>query len=785
MSSKYALPILVSRRVDSEEQTNPPHGNAPTRLLHSTMTPRTRPGNRETGVKVYHAKKIPQQVHFPHKRKTVRRPWSPTREDVDRRQMVFLPEKMKVTHAGSIRDSDEENEATDLEKEAQCKNGDQGIHRAAPAAAKRSTKRGSDTNQHKGSDEQGPVPSTSKRRRTERSVKPERILRRQSTMTQLVDGRRPLSDVDEPEFKPLKRSSRVSWSGKGRSRSKDQQQQTLTQMIPGMRPLEITSDEYLQDALSDLEAQESDSQSYDSAVARRLAVQGEHHDADAAVTMKEETDDGKQSITHLEDDELHLPAVAVQSVETATNDEWEESYRPTQYIDAPSFRPGRLGRRSTKMGSTVDSAGTLVSPHTRAAHKSSFSLLNTPEKRRIREIPSSQSPADSPPSTQVSPQKLYRSPLQEHADNPMPTPSVLSKRKRVVFKDPSAPPNLRRFESTIQDSEDENDVIEDDLPIVDGLQDRTELSPELGDVRTYPMIVQKNISEEQAHGFLREPPNDNVDGSQPSLTFSQYYIHAQELDEVAITTSVEPLPHAVEIFHSTPEPNEMYHQETFPSTPMVIQDDSSNEDADEYTPVSQRMRPINLQPVSVDQQHTADLDGEPIQVPRSPSTPHEIQQCHSSKAEQQLQHEWFSYSQYVHARPPTSSSMHGTHDTSSYGVTQSIQRTIAPPSQSIAHAVSQATTLDEVTQRTPGKNRAQQWASAHTTPSKPPPLFIPSSFPSPAKAAMQGWSSPVHGRTQDMFRSSPFGMSLEDFSIPPPPPPPPPVDEDSTHEHGL
>jgi hypothetical protein len=93
--------------------------------------------------------------------------------------------------------------------------------------------------------------------------------------------------------------------------------------------------------------------------------------------------------------------------------------------------------------------------------------------------------------------------------------------------------------------------------------------------------------------------------------------------------------------------------------------------------------------------------------------------------------------------------------------------------------MSQATTVEEVT---PRKNRTQRIISASVTPhriassqdffspSKPPPLVIPSSFPSPAKARMEDWSSPVFGRTQDTYGLAYHGASLEDFSVPPPPP---------------
>ncbi|KAI8935394.1 hypothetical protein NX059_007976 [Plenodomus lindquistii] len=719
------------------------------------MTPRTRAGNRDADFKAYYSKTVPQQVHFPHKRKTVRRPSSPVRGDAGKRQLVFLPDKMKVGRAETIGDSDEETEDEDVEIE----------------------------------NEKEPVPTASKRRRTIPAVKTGRALRRQSTMTQLVDGRRPLSDSDEPDFRPVKRSSRPSWSGKGRSTTKDKDQRTLTQMIPGMRPFEIQSDEDIEDASSHLGASDEDNQAYDLAVAQRLAVQCENQPVAAEVNVEPYPPHAEQITAASEHDKNELPLVVVQSVQHATSDTEEKSYRPTQFITAPSSRPRRIAQQITNaapIGKPPSVASTPVGPR---ARKARFSLLSTPEKRRIREIASSQSPPDSPLSTQMSPQKLQRSPLHASSGNSGRAPETPSKRKRVAFEEPSALPTLKKFESTIQDSEDEDDEIENDNSAQEAPRSLTVPSPELGDIYTRTHKARAHL-EEQAP----DTPKSSRDHNGEPATCQISVPHSQSRNEegtASVLMSVEvPFPDSTECLRSTPLSNDIYLQETFPSTPMVIQDDSSDEEAvKDYTPPHQIGQHF-FHPGSAEVQHTADLDGEPIQVPRSPSSQHETQQSHSSKAEQQLQSEWFSYSQYVNTQPPTSSSMFAVHDLSSYGIGHSSQRKTAPQAHSVAHSPSQATTLDEVTQRTPQKNRTQQMTSPNTTPrrvassqpmispNKPPPLFIPSSFPSPAKTEMHEWSSPMCGKTQDVLRSSQYGASWQDFSIPPPPPP----DDEWEHE---
>lgn len=691
--------------------------------------------------------------------------------------MVFLPDKMKVRSARTVRDSDEETEDEHVQVRSKVREEQAGHGHTSMKQEPKDRKRGSDVGLETESDKEKPGPSTSKRRRTTATVKTERTLRRQSTMTQLIEGRRPLSDTEEPDFKPFKRTPRLSWGGKGRGKGKDKQQRTLTQMIPGMRPLEIMSDEDMEQVLSDSESQDSDSQAYDMAVAQRLAVQGDVLAADLGVNVEPEAEPVQQHTNGLEEDEAEFPTVVVESIEDATSDAEEESYRPTQYIDAPSSRPGRVARLSTNTEHAGEIAAVMISPKAQGIRKPRFSLLNTPEKRRIREIPSSQSPAESPLSTQVSPQKLCRSPLQEASGNLLVSQDTPSKRKRVTFKDPSVSA-LKKFESTIQDSEDSDDGIEEDVPSSHTMDRCTEQSPELGEAHTCANATQSYIRE-RAPGNIQHSMNDHNDDTP---TTPNLQTHDQELDESTVGSIETPLPSPVECLHSTPPSNGSNEQEMIPSTPMVIQDDSSDADQDEDpTPLRQSTQDV-LQPNPAAVQETVDLDGEPVQVPRSPPVQQESQQSHSSKAEHQLQSEWFSYSQYVNTQPPKSSSMFVVHDPLSYSITQSLQQKNAPRKPSAAHPPSQATTVDEVTQRTPKRNRTQEMLSANTTPrriassqpiispSKPPPLFIPSSFPSPAKAGMQEWSSPVHGRTQDLLRSSQYGMSLEDFSIPLPPP---------------
>jgi hypothetical protein len=849
----------------------------------STMTPRTRNSNKDANFKVYYSKKVPQQVYFPHRRKTVRRPSGAGNDDSDRRQTRFLPEKMKIQRVTTIGDSEEEDEEDeDVEEggvaiEPVLKHED--ASRDEPVMT-RGKKRHSDVveaDEDETHEQIGPTPkrrrkataSTSKRR--SRQIKHEsedehnttpaparqsadrsRTLRRQSTMTQLTEGRRPLSDTEEPDFKPVKRGTRLSWAGSSKKR-KDKKQRTLTQMVPGMRPLEMESGDEADEALENVEAEERESQAYGEAIAARLAqggqTRGNTDDAEGLQTEERAPHESAPQGRSVQEDEanawnasLSVPSVVVNSVEQVEDDDDEESYKPTQFIEAPITRTRRTPRRVSGTTPARTQAKEAQSTTTRSTRKSRFSLLSTPEKRRIRVIPSSQSPGDSPLSTQTSPSKVQRSPLKERSDNNALVAETPSKRKQVTFQEPTkeqVPPlNLRKFESTIQDSEDEDEEFLETQPnesrsrigvytqaMIRGIDNAasgrigTETQAILdqidqvcaGPVNERDEDYPQELGESMRSRARQEPSpefgeqfqnytNENEDEEESQKLQSQYrtayagmkpglFDDVEMLDLTTQPVLEPPMPPIVDSLPTSDnvelpiEPEQMPSsppiiqpqvQDTCPSTPMVIVD-SDDEDEEEPEPTPPRKStPYAPQLSSTAIQQSADLDGD-VQVPRSPPGQHDTQQSHSSKAEQQLHNEWSSYSQYVNARPPASSSMNVAHDKFSYHATPMPPRSFAPTQKS-AYQTSQATTVDEVT---PRKNRTQRIASANTTPreiassqpvtspSKPPPLFIPSSFPSPTKAPMDEWSSPLFGNTQMTYGP---GGSLEDFSIPLPPP---------------
>jgi hypothetical protein len=854
------------------------------------MTPRTRTSNRDADFKVYYSKKVAQQVHFPHKSKTVRRRSTPVRDGQEKRQMVFLPDKMRRQRMDVISDSEDSGDlGTDVDEETE--------EEATGKSRQKGRKRSSGImHEEQDSENDDSISRVSKRhrktispqnhRRTRRvqatsdnekdganNAVTERTLRRQSTMTQLVDGRKPLQGVDEPDFKPIKKTPRLSWNGKGKGekKSRDERQRTLTQMVPGMRQQDIVSDDDINEGLGDVEAEDKDSHAYGDAVARRLAQQGlyqtEGNDNEelAAAEAEEETkpfpikkEEGSSML-----DSQSITEPVLQSVE-------DDSYKPTQFIEAPSRRSDRAMRRNaTAQASKAGEASSLPREAKRSA-KARFSLLSTPEKRRIREIPSSQSPADSPLSTQATPHKLNQSPLKQCMANSSNTVAdTPSKRKQMTFKMPSKtpipPPKLRRFESTIQDSEDEDDdIIEEEVPLArpakHGVNRSTgvatpgksigadtqamldqidcacaeasgnghavwtesspepdnlsvfrrngESSPELGDLhkqlhsqRERAAPKEHRVYYEESTRIKQEPESDDEyaedSAGLPSMSLRSPREGRPARGDMTVITAAE-LHSQTEQLHSTPPVLESGVQETFPSTPMFIQDDSSDDEnalRKDSAPSHSSSR-SSPQSAPTDMPQSADLDGEIVQVPRSPSPQHETQQSHSSKAEQQLQDEWLSYSQYVTAGPPESSSVCAVPDAFSYSDTPRPAQNPPPPQQQ-PHLLSnyhpsQATTIDETTQRTPHTKRTQNLSSTHTTPRHriassqpvftspnklPPPLFIPSSFPSPVKvrAAAEDWnsSSPVMDlTTQDVNCGSSQWASLEDFSIPLPPPMP-------------
>ena len=659
-------------------------------------------------------------------------------------------------------------------------------------------------------------------------------------MTQIADGRRPSTGTDEPDFIPVKRRPRVSWGGISTERERDKKQRTLTQMIPGMGRLSM---EELEE-LSDFDANLADDETNNDAVSQSLLEQGllkvDACQQEAAVKMR--TGEMEADVVNVQKAEgCDSPVLAhdqfsvvVHSVETLPEDDDGEEYQSTQFIEAPARRTRQTPRRTATKQPTSKSNTPGMSS------KSRFSLLSTPEKRRITEIPSSQSPAESVLSTQTSSQKSSSSVLRERNSSVAVVAETPSKRRQVTFQEPAiqpAPPaRLRKFESTIQDSEDEEGIdIEDNVveqdqvaAIVEAahghavgadtqavlkqidqacadadadadenrLSDSREFSEELEEllIQKRPYQPSPELGESWAPIMFDDdgPEYGSYRSSRTgakSQSFREADILKESLPVLDQTNEVSQLdlttqaPMPTGDIPSTPPMIQEHPDENPPSTPMVLRNESSDEEEEEEAetdPIPPRTaQGIIPQPPSTFVHQSSDLDGEPVQVPRSPCADRETQQSHSSKAEQQLQNEWLSYSQYGHARAPNSSSMHATADIFSYNATPQPQRTGVLAASSVRIQQSQATTVDEVT---PKKNRTQRVVSANTTPhrsaksqpfispEKPPSLFIPSSFPSPSRAAMEGWSSPVMTRTQNVYGSSQVLGSLEDFSIPLPPP---------------
>ena len=785
------------------------------------MTPRTRTSNQDANYEAYYSKKVPRQVRFPHRRKLVRRrPQPSVQDEQEKRQMKFLTERMKQASLNYDQDSGEQE--TDEESTVQTT----ANMAETPVNKRLDKKRKSDGIRGESGSEDEPATTSSKRRRRTAPLKEDsgRTLRRQSTMTQLADGRRPSFGDEEPDFKPANRRSRVSWGGSGVEM--DKKQRTLTQMIPGMGRLSKEELEELNDMDADLEDDETDKNN----VSQALMEQGL-----LEVDMSAQSYDVSHSVKFREEEEASLPAALqpqtsamVRSVGATSGNDNEEDYQPTQFIEAPTLRIKQTPRRKAAQQQPLHAHGSQKSA------KSRFSLLSTPEKRRVLEIPSSQSPAESALSTQVSPQNCTRSVLRERINNMTTVMETPSKRRQVTFKEPSRqpvpPPCLRKFESTIQNSEDEESDLEQDMSDQDDM-DWVHQAVHGQAIGTETQLVLDQIDrvcadKDEGQSSRNEFPGETIDQTvrqrphQPSPELGESWApvlyddngpefasyrssrsgaksqsvrnagaSSQMLPILDNNNAVSQLDYAEDTqarakigdIPSTPPAMQLHLNEDLPSTPMVLRDDTSEDDEEPEpmpTPKPAVQRTI-INPSSTMVHQSTDLDGEPVQVPRSPSTDRETQQSHSSKAEQQLQHEWLSYSQYVHARAAGSSSMRAVPDAYSYNATPHIPNKGAMASSSARMQHSQATTVDELT---PKKNRTRRILSAQTTPQrysksqtfispeKPPSLFIPSSFPSPSKTAMEGWSSPVVPRTQNEFGSSQVLGSLEDFSIPLPPP---------------
>jgi len=856
----------VRRRFDHISDARPLNAS---RLAHSTSRrhqcttmPNTRSSNKDADFKGYYPQSVPKQIHFPHRRKTVRRP---THDVQDKRQMTFLPAMMR--RQTTVQDSEAEDSEDDEVVRPTLKRkrkSDAPKYREATGVMKAED---DDEQSFKPQDNE-PVENAKRKRR------------RQSTMTQIVDGRRPAPGDTDPDFRPVKSRRTSSRQGNKGAEEEARRQRTLTQMVPGLGSFGIVSDEDVAEDLEDSGSEQRESQEYHDAFARGLAHEGLlRMGGDNVVPAIEQpvvkhrhrrqsqgsgSQDGASTITR------HAAIHDVHIKDERSGNEGEE--RSALYGGTLGTKKTRTSLRASTRRDQSPLVAKYTTSSTRSSTKSRFGLLSTPEKRKVFEIPSSQSPSGSPISTPVTPRRPGRSPLKPRSGNLVNTAETPSKRrKQVTFQEPdmeqiTQPPSLRKFRSIVQDSEDEDEAMSEDDGPVDGEKDygtETQASnhsidgplpgPDVGpetqaiihsidracahteenaaranresSEEPNELLIHRNNKESQELGEHRSISKDRTDVNPDDGIFRHPFDHAgvkQEPTEVAHSvethlTSSPPShqtpqvessedigvglanvtlpPQADDLYPSTPRQQQTQQHEEPPSTRMIIGDDSSDEDADEEEPISSP-----LQSSSMPRSHSPtnpppkapNATEQSVQVPRSPSSHPETQLSYSSKAEQQLHSEYQTYSQY--RLDPLASSMYVVADPGfSYQATPFPARHTTQQVQHSGH-ISQATTIDPTQSSpctTPRKPKSQPTRSTTTTPQKipssmpfvsptePPPLLIPSSYPSPGKV-MAGWSSPMMGRSSlvagrgcgEKSESQWAGnASWEDFSIPAPPPP--------------
>ncbi|KAF2642812.1 hypothetical protein P280DRAFT_468125 [Massarina eburnea CBS 473.64] len=915
------------------------------------MPTSTRASNKETDFTSYYSKKIPQQSYFPHRRKIVRR--RDPDDAPEKKQMTLPPRELRRTE--TVQDSD--NEETFEEDEDIEEGGvvvmDEPVQPVkvktkGKTVAKRGKKRNSDVMEWDEDEDEEPSRPLPKRRKAaapkkkrskacakveddeipspaESEIESDRKhrQRRQSTMTQMVDGRRPLPGAKEPQFKPASKVPRRSQGAKGGNKTeKDMKQRTLTQMVPGINTsLTILSDS--EEELVDQEAEERGSRAYNNALTQRLVAQGLFQPADDEVIVDpsgvgsvaarmSRHDSREQDSINGTDAEDALPTIDPE------NDS-EDEFHPTQFVEAPVTKTARALRRKPSQQQPSPATTNAPTSPVRKVPRSRFSLLATPERRRIREIPSSQSPAESLISTQHTPHRSGRSPLQRRSVNAIAVAETPSKRKQVKFQEPekrSSRQSLKRFASTILDSEDEDELLENDnehrggssigaremvyptntvdigtetqaaLLLIDqacaaageeGASTDKKSSEELGEKPVNSESSQKlgdslgssNVQEaiedppesslpQNLFGIQGELPKAATDPSQPSspqVPFAVTCMEGENPNSTRLTgLSAPPAPsshHTLQEMHDATVEASQEHpqlQDTYPSSPMFIEDSDEEEEEDppptppvrSYASLGRTLVPrrslhhaINEENVEAPRSTHDAANEKPealcspnndqhVEIPRSPSPAEEPEQesqlsrLHSVAAERQLQSEYTTFSQFQ-PPGPLASSMNVGHDIGnfSYQETPCLPRSQLPSRNHLVHSghISQATTVDPTqTQQhsehdlarvmeTPQKLKAKPTTSATTphrfpnsqpvfvSPTRPPSLVIPSSFPSPSKAGVKDmdaeagdWSSPVitrgdgvgasgmgKGYSQWLMGTEPQA-SYEDFSIPAPPP---------------
>lgn len=758
----------------------------------------------------------------------------PQDEGKEYRQMTFLKERMVV------RDSEEESEGDDVQgRDDEEKEKGRGCR----GEKRKGKKRTSDAMQQDEGEDPGLIqrapkrvrtPAARCRRRTAAKAKgaldertpphpstissesehegppPKPTLRRQSTMTQLVDGRRPGPDDEEPEFKPVKRSGRRSSGGK---KGKDENQRTLTQMVRGLIPP-------LDEENAGSETDEDGGEEYRSSLAQHLTGSGVFEPAVGHGTGYEGAAD---------DDHNSLDAESARAGPLCRKDEGirihasddEDEYCPTQYIQETASSRRRLSRRTSK----ATASGPSAAPNGRAPlgkpKKSRFSLLSTPERRRYI-LPSSQSPPDSPLSTQHTP-TANRMPLEELSGNTKSgVEDTPSKRTKVVtFEDAveeigRSPPTLRKFASTIQDSEDEGDdeimESEDAENTVEGQAIGTETQRLISDIEnaapgrqigfeTQAMLerIDHACTAAEEDEISRERSGSLELGVQEDDDRIGYCEQSQELgeevgspvqDEVATTmpdvtqhrsahpgVTQEVQGHPLEETEQLEQPQAAkpghldsrtgnqtstaqhscksnYTVHTGPSITMKSEPSPSS------SPPPTNHAPTPRQDPSFSQ---IDLDGAPIHTTTLGTHPYpslqrqetqESTTSHSSLAAHQLQTEWLRYSQYHDPNLEPESSMRALQESStSYQAATPYsypavrqQMEVRRDGEGEGEIASQATTLDFVTQ--------MDMRSPAVTPKKPRSAVGGSAHTTPRNARMLPASAHTTPRSLRLVPSS-------------------------------
>ncbi|OCK75762.1 hypothetical protein K432DRAFT_385963 [Lepidopterella palustris CBS 459.81] len=277
--------------------------------------------------------------------------------------------------------------------------------------------------------------------------------KRQQTLTQMTYGIQPLPGNEGDKWKaPTKRKRRELTD-------EEKRQQTLTQMC-GTMPTRIIPAYEREHRLRSDDKDEDEDEYEDE-------YEDEDEDEEDEDEDEEEEDNGYGLGTkqHLAEHGLHRP-------ETGTKT--RSSILRRENTVAPHVRQPMADQESIDPVAVLNAAGAV---------KVKMENPTTPRRQRVLEVPSSQSPAESPLSTQRSIQRYTRSPLRERSSNAGALLESPSKSRQVTFSDsaikksisqvdgrdrkentsPVQPCSLQKLFKRIIDDSDEDDGSEDEI----------------------------------------------------------------------------------------------------------------------------------------------------------------------------------------------------------------------------------------------------------------------------------------------------------------------------------